>query len=179
MIRRLQCKLPQRAVCHMIEPIFCAKLRYALELLVDTVSEGQDTDGILQALHGLHRSAMKAALGLSWRNHPSNRELYDRTGQNSIYQMVQEATACLAWKCGQDWDKHPLTSGNVVRHSSGRNTRQATSRSLPPQPTQGTLISRVVEVWEQLPHQVKHDRKFCTAKKNIKKWVQETTKFKS
>ena len=177
MLKRLQTKLPHQAICRMIEPIFCAKLRYALELLVDVIKEEKDGDLVLQALHGLHRSAMKAALGISHRQHPSNDDLYNRTGQHSICQMAWEATASLAWKCGQDWEGHPLTTGKVVGHHSGRNTRQAASRSLPPQPTRGTLVARLVEVWEQLPLVVKETKEYSSAKKMIKEWIQEKLIF--
>ena len=168
-LRRLRMKLPTRAVCAMIEPLFTAKTRYALELTVDAFEDhGRDTT--LKALHQLHRSAMKAALGISTRKHPSDATLFRRTGQVSIYQVAKEATACLAWKCGQDWEHHPLTGGRLERHFSGRNTRQA-ARSFPPQSTRGSLISRLVEIWERFPEEIYKAEDFNQAKPKIKQWI--------
>ena len=168
-LKRLSFKLPQDAVTAMIEPIFCAKVRYVLELTVDTL-QTQEENAFLKAIHTLHRSAMKSALGLNARAHPSDDFLYKRTKQISVHQMAEETTAYLAWKCGQDWDSHPLTAGKIKGHCSGRNTRQSTKRSLPPQLTGGTLISRLVEMWEILPEEVKSVHEPDRAKHLIKNW---------
>ena len=170
MLRRLGTRLPRQLLCSFIEPIFTAKLRYALELIVDS-SLDNERDTVLQALHSLHRSAMKSALGLSIRQHPTDENLYKRTGQTSVCQMAAEATACLAWRCGQDWGEHPLTAGRVKEHWSRKNTRQATQRSLPPQPTPGSLVTRIVEMWEKMPTHVKEAKDYGAAKARIKDWI--------
>ena len=157
----------------MIEPLFCAKLRYGLELIVDILHKDKGEDLALQALHSLHRGAMKAALGISHRKHPSDEELYRRTGQQPIRLMAQAATALMAWKCGRDWRNHPLTGGKVIEHYSGRNTRQSTLRSLPPQPIRGILTYRLVELWEKLPQKAKEEQDYSSAKKIIKSWLSE------
>ena len=72
-IRRLTWHLPRDIVIKMIEPLFTSKLRYALELLTDSVKP--DSDTLLKRLHSLHRGAMKAALRISSKEHPSDQEL--------------------------------------------------------------------------------------------------------
>jgi hypothetical protein len=60
-LKRMTWQLPRDLVIKIIEPIFTAKLQYALELVTDTTKA--DTDMGLKRLHKLHRGAMKAALG--------------------------------------------------------------------------------------------------------------------
>jgi hypothetical protein len=55
-------------VLRMIEPIFTAKLRYAMELVCDLTNSEADMG--LRRLHKIHRAAMKAALGIETRDHP-------------------------------------------------------------------------------------------------------------
>ena len=106
-------------------------------------------------------------------NHPSDCELYSQTGQVSVKQMALEATATLAWKCGKDWKNNPLAKRRIQEHSSGRQTRQRTQRTFPPQFTRGSLLSRMVEVWERLPNEVKTAEDWEFAKRNIKTWTEE------
>ena len=51
---------------------------------------------------------------------------------------------------GQDWDRHPLTAGQVEKHLGQKATRQAVQRNLPPQSmtTRESLVSRLVEMWK-------------------------------
>ena len=116
---------------------------------------------------------MKAVLGIGRHIHPSDSELYARTGQDSVQQMVLEATALLAWKCVKDWQNNPLVSGRIEKHFSGRQTRQVTQRTFPPQPTRGSMLSRMVEVWEKLPQVVKAEENKESAKTKIKTWTVE------
>jgi len=162
-LRRLSNRLPRNVTCKMIEPIFTAKTRYALELVVDATAE---RDRSLRALHGLHRSAMKAALRIPRRQHPSDEELYRRTGQMSMQKLAAGATAVLAWKCSKDWEEHPLMKGRLEKHMTGKHTRQATRRCFPPQSIKDSLVGRLVEVWENLPEKVK----FFTELGDVKKW---------
>jgi len=164
-LKRLSSKLPRHIMCQMIEPIFTAKARYALELLVDATEEKNMP---LKHLHRLHRSAIKAALRIPALQHPSDKELYRQSGQMSIRKMAWEATALLAWKCSRDWENHPLTRGRIEKHVSGRQTRQATQRSFPPQSTKDSLVGRLVEVWESLPDHVKLLNKLEEVKCQIK-----------
>ena len=122
-LRRLQTKLPSGVVCQMIEPIFTAVLRYALELVTDYTAE---KDTILEELHSLHRGAMKAALGHNHYDHPSNEFLLTSTGQISVRNMSLIATACMAWKSLKHPEKCPLMRGRLENHSSLKQTRQRT-----------------------------------------------------
>ena len=157
----------------MIEPIFTSKLRYGLELICNSFDSG---DTVTRKLHGLHRSAMKASLGLKNWDHPSDFELLTRTGQKSVTEMVRIATASMAWHAGQDWDRYPLTAGRIDKHLGQRTTRQTMQRSLPPQSlnTSESLISRLVEMWEEIPENVKSEQHWRVAKNMICDWVNET-----
>ena len=166
-LKRLRMKLPRNIACQLIEPIFISKLRYALELIADATAGIQDK--CLKRLHKLHRSAMKAALMIPARKHPSDEELYKLSGQSSLACIALEATGCLAWKSfcsGQ-----PFLVNRLESHASGRFTRQSTQRTFPPQSTSGTLISRLVEVWEMLPKEVKDCRNVDKAKGLICDWA--------
>ena len=93
---------------------------------------------------------MKAALGLRHRQHPSDEQLWGRTGEVSIYQLALMALAGLSWQCGKNWD-NALTKGRLEVHKNGRNTIQPTMRLFPPQSTVGSLPYKVVEMWERMP----------------------------
>jgi hypothetical protein len=168
-LRRMTWQLPRDLVIKMIEPIFTAKLRYALELVTDTTKA--ETDMGLKRLHKLHRAAMKAALGIQMRDHPEDAQLLQQTRQASVHEMALRATAGLAWKCAHNWGDHPLTSHRVEGHQSERNTRQATSRSFPPQHEKSSLVSRLVETWEKLPVHIQGEEKQSVVKKKIKSWA--------
>jgi hypothetical protein len=59
----------------------------------------------------------------------------------------------------------------VEGHQSERNTRQATSRSFPPQHEKSSLVSRLVETWEKLPVHIQGEEKQSVIKKKIKSWA--------
>ena len=168
LLKRLRMKLPAQVVKKMVDPLFNSKMRYAMELTTDALKK---EDKSLQRLHALHRGAMKAVLGIGRNSHPSDNELYSRTGQVSVQQMAMEATASMSWKCIKDWQKNPLANNRIEEHFSGRQTRQATQRTFPPQSTQGSLLSRMVEIWEQLPEKVKEENNWEAAKAGIKTWT--------
>jgi hypothetical protein len=159
-LRRMTWQLPRDLVIKMIEPIFTAKLRYALELVTDTTNA--KTDMGLKRLH---------ALGIQMRDHPEDAQLLEQTRQASVQEMALRATPGLAWKCTHNWEYHPLTSHRVEGHQSERTTRQATSRSFPPQHEKSSLVSRVVETWEKLPVHLQGKEKQSVVKKKIKSWA--------
>ena len=153
----------------MIDPIFSSKVRYGLELTCDVFEK--EGSVVLKTLHHLHRKAMKAALGLSNYSHPKDLDLYKQTGQISIEQMALEATATLAWKCGKNWEEDPLTAGRLEGHLEGKNTRQKFQRMFPPQSTKGTLVHRLVEIWEKLPNDIKKMETIDKARPALKSWA--------
>ena len=168
LLKRLRMKFPSEVLKKMVDALFNSKMRYAIELTTNVLD---CQDKILQRLHGLHRSAMKAVLGLGRHDHPPDSELYSRTGQASVQQMAFEATASLAWKCGRDWKANPLAQGRLKGHFSGRQTRQATQRTFPPQNVKGSLLSRLVEIWEELPKNIRQEEDKEVAKGRIKTWA--------
>jgi hypothetical protein len=58
----------------------------------------------------------------------------------------------------------------VEGHQSERATRQATSRSFPPQHEKSSLVSRLVENREKLPVHAQGEEKQLVVKKKIKSW---------
>jgi len=169
-LRRLRMTLPSKTTSKMIEPIFTAKLRYGLELIASVLHENSVA---IKQLHALHRGAMKAALGLSSFDHPSDKELLEVTGEMSVRQIAAMAVANLAWKCGRDWENNALTEGRLESHRSGRDTRQSTLRTFPPQSTVGSLPHSVVEMWEKLPKTIQKEEDLQAAKKAIKAWIRQ------
>ena len=169
-LRRLTWHLPHKVVTEMIEPIFTSKLRYGIALICNCFDKA---DVGIKKLHGLHRGAMKASLRLGSRHHPSDNELLRKTGQRSVREMVVIATANMAWKAGKNWKEHPLTGNRIEEHYGQRLTRQVKQRSLPPQSvkTDESLVSRLVEMWEKFPEEIKTERKQQVAKQKICDWA--------
>ena len=87
--------------------------------------------------------------------------------------MAFVATASLAWGTGLNWDTHPLTANRIDKHQRERVTRQVTQRSLPKQSssTSDSLISRLVEIWEMFPEEIKTETQAVKAKHKIRQWV--------
>lgn len=168
-LRNLSQQLPRRVVIQLVEPVFTSKLRYALELVVDTESMG---DLVLKRLSSLHRQAMRVALGIGNRSQAPESELLQRTNQMPISKMALIATAMTAWKCLRTWKVHPLTSGRIDEHYNERTTRQ-NQRIFPPQKIKESIISRLVEVYERLPQEVREEDNVITVKKRIKTWALE------
>jgi len=172
-LHRLKSHLPRSVLVNMIEPLFTAKLRFGLELLVNTV-EGPSGSQVVQ-LARLQRRALRAALGDRSSRGASMEQLLEDTGQKSIFQMALVATCWHAWKCGQDWQGHPLTEGRIRTHLNIRHTRQSSLREHPPQSVPDSFIHRMVEVWEQMPVDIKNNKNPCHVKKKIRAWVQSRT----
>ena len=167
-LRRLRMTLPAGVMCQMIDPVFTSKLRYALELVTNCDAE---SDSLLKELHALHRKAMKAALGYGMNDHPGDEYLLETTGQMSVQTLSRLATACMAWKSLRDPNKCSLMQGRLENHRSLKQTRQRCQRTFPPQDTNETLLSRLVEVWETIPRPIKEMNSPQAAKTALKCWV--------
>ena len=169
-IRRLSWHLPTFVLTKMIEPIFSSKLRYGIEMIGNCLDEN---DTVLKKLHSLHRSAMKASLRMSNKDHPTDAVLLQQTGQKSVVAMAKIATANMAWKAGQNWDNYPLTAGRTLKHYGLKCTRQAAQRMMPPQKISPnlSLVSRLVEMWELLPENIKLEKAEHIAKRKIGQWI--------
>lgn len=166
-LRRLTWQMPTKVVARMIEPIFTSKLRYGIEVIADVLNPH---DQVIKKLSSLHRLAMKAALRLPVRKHMSYDNLLNQTNQASIEDLALRASTTLAWKCGKGWNAHPLTAGRLEEHLGNRETRQATSRTFPPQTTQKSTVTRTVEIWEKMPKQIREEQCEVKAKQLIRNW---------
>ena len=171
-LKRLSWHLPKSVLIRMIEPIFTAKMRYALELVVDITN---NKDHVLERLHHLHRQAMKTVLSIQRNQHPQDAELLKRTKQLSVRQMVIGAMARLAWQCSQDWERNSLTGGRIRLPVHARATRQAESRTFPPQNCE-SIVGRLVETWEAMPAEIKIESDECRVKRKIRAWVNQETR---
>ena len=172
-LSRLHFHLPKSVLVSLIEPLFTSHLRYGLELLVD-VGEGQQGVNV-RRIEKAHKKAMQAALGWDVSKRMSIEELREKTCQPSVFEMALTASCNQAWKCGQDWDRHPLTKGRLHSHISLQGTRQCTQRQYPPQHVPGSLVNRMVELWEMMPRDIKEEKNSRVAKKKIKAWSKATS----
>ncbi len=166
-LRRLAWKLPRSITTRMIEPMFTSKLRYGLEL-VTNACDPQDV--ATRRLQALHRSALRVALKIKKKGVPY-KELLLCANQKSVEVMSKQATSLLAWKCAQNWQNHPLTAYRLECHKSLKPTRQSV-RQFPPQslaPCE-SIISRIVEIWESMPENLKSEKKLGAVKKLIEVW---------
>jgi len=143
---------------------------------VDVMKRSEDL--ALRRLHKLHRQAMKAALKMKRTKKVKDSVLLARTGQRSVEAMAVTATGLMAWKSSQNWNKHPLTTGRIEGHLGIRETRQSSGRDLPPQSV-GTrsLVSRLVEVWERLPQEIRAENNELLVKKRLKVWSENCTQL--
>ena len=66
---------------------------------------------------------------------------------------------------------NPLSACRLERHSTNRITQQATSRDFPPQKTKGSLLGRLIEVWELLPADIKQESEKDKVDNKIKLWA--------
>ena len=164
LLRRLSWQLPPGIVSSMVQPIFTAKLMYGLPLLAGDASA-------LSRLHSLHRMAMKAALRMTHRKHPSDDELYRLTGQISIQEMALAAVGNMSSKCIRHWREHPLTATRIEEHVGTKRTRQATSRSFPPQSIPDSILNTLVETWEVLPLNIRSAETEAGRKRAVKIWA--------
>lgn len=148
-LRRLSHHLPCDVLCTLMQGIFTSKLLYGLPLISD--SSAGKPDATIDRLNKLHRSAMKASLRIPLAEHPTDETLCRLLGQKSIKKVASTALQTLANACMRTWDSHPLTKERVVEHKNVKKTRQTTSRKLPPQPVNGSLITKMVESFESIP----------------------------
>ncbi len=171
-LRRMSFELPTDVVKEMIQPIFTSKLLYGLSLLAS--KQGQITENtLLKQLCSLHHQAMKAALRIHKRHGISYPDLLQLTGQKPIFQLALEQLSNNACKC-LSMEEHPLVINRIEKHKSKKITRQA-RRDWPPQSTQHSVITKMVEVWEQIPGEIRSEQDCFKRKKEIQKWSVSNT----
>ena len=73
--------------------------------------------------------------------------------------------------CFGQTSEHPeeyVLGDLLARNKHKLNTRSASSGILPPQETQGTLISSMTRIWNVLPQEIKEEKSMAIFKKKIK-----------
>ena len=96
----------------------------------------------------------------------------EQTAQVSIKKLAMRLVEKMAWKCLKTWKEHPMTADRVVEHLGSQLTRQ-TKRDFPPQQVSESIISRMIEVWENIPMHVKSTEEEHTFNKRIKCWTSQ------
>ena len=129
-MKRLNKVMPRNLTIRMIEPLFNSKMRYGIELL-------SCSEPAMEMMKRLHKSCMKAALGIPNRRHCEYEDLLERTGQQSVSEMANKHMHNLSWLCGKKWDKHALPKGIYERITEPRtrDERSRTFRKLEPENT--------------------------------------------
>lgn len=166
-LRKLSYQLPRKVMSNLIDPIFTSKLRYGLELISNPLDAN---DSVLTKLSALHRQAIKAALRIPKRRHVSYVELLRQSEQKSIRFHSFTSQAKLAWQSIGHHQSHPLTGCRIEQHLNKQNTRQSSNRTFPPQSVNGSVITRLVEIWEMLPKAVKEQDKIANVKRMVNSW---------
>lgn len=170
-LRKLSQTVPRSAMIKMMQPIFTANLLYGLSLFVD-VRNANDSN--LKRLNGLHRQAMKASLGLPRRSERATEDLLKMTGQKPVEQMARKQLAGLACDClSKHGATHDLTTDRLIYHIGQQRTRQMTGRTFPPQPVPGSIVTKMVEMFEVLPENIKEEQNISRRKKMIDAWLVE------
>ena len=155
----------------MMQPIFTANLLYGLSLFVDVRNT---IDSNLKRLNGLHRQAMKASPGLPRRSERATEDLLKMTGQKPVEQMARKQLAGLACDClSKHGTTHDLTTDRLIYHIGQQRTRQMTGRTFPPQPVPGSIVTKMVEMFEVLPENIKEEQNISRRKKMIDAWLVE------
>ncbi len=166
-LRCMTFRLPVDIVKRMIQPIFTSKLMYGLALLASN-QELLTENSLLKQLCLLHHRAMKVALRIRKHSGITYPEMLQRAGQKSVLQMALEQLSSASCKCLTP-AKHPLIQGRLEEHRGIRTTRQS-SRQWPPQSTKHSFISKLVEVWEQLPKNISQEQNCLKRKSLIQQW---------
>ncbi len=166
-LRRMTFQLPRHIVKDLIQPIFTSKLLYGLALLAS--AQGRLTENtLLNHLSLFHRQAMKVALGIKKKQGISYSDLLQRTEQKSVFQLALEQLASSACQCLTN-EEHPLVKDRLEAHLGVKTTRQS-GRTWPPQSTQHSLITKIVEVWERMPSNIRQEKDCLKRKKLIQEW---------
>jgi len=172
-LRRLSWHLPKATMKKCISPVFTSKLSFALELITDPMKHSEPNQPRCPAITRLQRlqnEAMRAALRLSRGDRISERELLQRCGQTSVTTLAMRAIANHAWNSLAR--KELRTQNELARRidwgAQGRATRQTCNETIPPQAIQGTLVDKIVRVWNVMPKELRQEQNKFAAKKKIK-----------
>ena len=156
-----------------INPIVTSKLTYGLELMADPVkhyNKNKANCSVIIRLQRLLNEAVRAALRLNRSEHISEEELMRRGDQLSVAELAERALANLAWNTLGPCERHE-TSDIACRIERGqviRVTRQRQDERFPPQSITDSLVSRVSQMWNILPDDLKQDKVKSSAKTKIK-----------
>jgi len=165
-LRRLSWKFPKQLAVQLIDPLFTSKVRYSLPLIYKKELP-------MKKLQGLHRLAMKAALRLKSTHNISTEELVRLTNQKSLTQIAKEIIATLAWKTSPKWKTHPLFQDRIREQPAYKITRQS-KNAFPKQFVAGSIITDIIELWQEMPKHILEEKIVSAAKREIVKWCNKS-----
>ena len=125
---------------------------------------------VITRLQKLLNEAIRASLQIRRVDRVSEEELMRRSGQMSVCSMAARAIANHAWNSfsTQHKRKHSEIAGRVEWGQSGRATRQRDRGIVPPQSVSNCLVSKVGQMWNYLPEEIRKEKKKKTATVKIK-----------
>ncbi len=166
-LRRLTFQLPTDLVKSMIQPVFTSKLLYGLALLGSNRGLLLENT-LIKQLGTLHHQALKAALGIKKRQSTTYAQMLQKTGQKSVFQLALDQLGSVACRCLSP-QEHALVQNRLEEHLGMKATRQS-KRLWPPQSTQHSMVTTMVEVWEAMPVEVRHEQNILKRKRLIQSW---------
>ena len=156
-----------------ITPLFTSKLTFGLELMTDPLKHQDKNEpncAVITRLQKLLNEAVRASLRIRRSERVSELELMRRSGQLTVCSMAARAIANHAWNSfSTQWrrDYSELTK-RIEWGQRGRTTRQSDQEIVPPQSVKECLVSRVGQMWNSLPVEIKTESNKKKAMAKIK-----------
>ena len=172
-LRRLSWHLPRNIMIKCLSPIFTSKLMFGLELMADPLKHfdrSQPNCSIINRLQPLLNEAVRAALRLHRSQHISQEELMRRGKQLTVASLAERALANQTWNALGTEERRisSCLSQRIERGQVTRVTRQNQGENIPPQTTQKTLVTRISQMWNFLPDDIRQERVKSSAKTKVK-----------
>ena len=173
LLRRLSWHLPKETMLKCITHLFTSKLTFGLELMTDPLKHQDKNEpncAVITRLQKLLNEAVRASLRIRRSERVSELELMRRSGQLTVCSMAARAIANHAWNSfSTQWrrDYSELTK-RIEWGQRGRTTRQSDQEIVPPQSVKECLVSRVGQMWNSLPVEIKTESNKKKAMAKIK-----------
>ena len=176
-LRRLSWHLPKETMKKCITPIFTAKLTFGLELMTDPLKhldKNKTNCAAITRLQKLLNEAVRASLHISRAERVSEAALMRRRGQVSVCSIAARALGNHAWNSFSSQRRRNCSeiAKRIEWGQRGRTTRQSDQEIVPPQTVKECLVSRVGEMWNLLPYEIKTEKKKKAAMAMIKTFSQ-------
>ena len=173
LLRRLSWHLPRDTMKKCITPMFTSKLAFGLELMTDPLkhqNKNEPNCAPIVRLQKLLNEAVRVSLGIRRIERVSENELMRRSGQISVCSMAARAIANIAWSSFSTQGKRDYSelAKRIEWGQRGRTTRQSDKEIVPPQTVKECLVSKVGQMWNLLPREIREERNKKSAMAKIK-----------